>query len=64
MKLTKISELLISFFIRNKCLKHDNSKQNIFKRLYNQMIINKKRNFINYDLVDDFALSWLYYMYH
>jgi hypothetical protein len=43
---------------------YNNKKQNIFKKLYDQIIINNKKNFIHYDLVDDFALSWLYYMYH
>lgn len=40
------------------------NKKNIFKILYEEIIINKKRNFINFDIVSDMALSWLYRMYH
>lgn len=43
---------------------YNNKKQNIFKILYNQIIINKKKNFIYFDIVTDFALSWLHYLYH
>ena len=53
-------------YLLEKYFFHDeyNKKRNLFKILYEQIIINKKRNFINFDIVSDFALSWLHIMYH
>lgn len=44
--------------------KYQNKKINIFKNLYDELVIKKKKNFINFTLVNDFALSWLHIMYH
>jgi hypothetical protein len=39
-------------------------KQNIFKNLYNDIIINKRKYFILLkDPIEDFALSWVHFMY-
>jgi hypothetical protein len=38
--------------------------QRFKKILYEKIIINKERNFINFDIVNDFAQSWLHIMYH
>jgi hypothetical protein len=44
---------------------HTGKKYNYFKILYNQIIINNKKNFINISSdIEDFALSWLMYLYH
>ena len=44
--------------------KYQNKKINIFKNLYDKLIVEKKKNFINCTLVNDFALSWLHIIYH
>ena len=44
--------------------KYENKKIKIFQNLYNDFVVDKKRNFINYTLINDFALSWLYRIYH
>ena len=44
---------------------YSNTKINIFKNLYDKIIINNNRNFILLsDDVKDFAQSWLMYLYH
>jgi len=35
-----------------------------FKNLYDKIIVEKKRNFIKMNWANDFALSWLMYLYH
>ena len=55
----------IDYLLENYIFEYTyNKKKNLFKILYEGIIINKKRNFINFDIVSDFALSWLYSMYH
>ena len=40
-------------------------KHNIFKIYYDKLIINKEKNFIYFEnIVNDFSLSWLHYIYH
>ena len=41
---------------------HD--KINLFKKIYDDLVINKKKNFENLNLVNDFVLSWIHLMYH
>lgn len=64
--LTKIldDKLAIEYLYNNYCYTEKHYSKNIFKLLYDQLVINKKKNFVNLSLVDDFALSWLFYMYH
>lgn len=35
-----------------------------FEQLYNDIIIDKKKNFIHLNTIDDFALSWCMFVYH
>jgi len=56
-----IEYLLENYFFYDE---HTNKKRNLFKILYEKIIINKERNFINFDIVNDFAQSWLHIMYH
>ena len=44
--------------------KYQNKKINIFKKLYNELVVEKRKNFIHMNIVDDFALSWLHIIYH
>jgi hypothetical protein len=44
--------------------KYQNTKINIFKNLYDELVVEKKKNFVNLSLVNDFALSWLHKIYH
>jgi hypothetical protein len=41
---------------------HD--KINLFKKIYDDLVVNKKKNFENLNLVNDFVLSWIHLMYH
>ena len=43
---------------------YSNYKKNIFKQLYNDIIINKIKHFVLIkDPVEDFALTWIFIMY-
>lgn len=44
--------------------KYQNTKINIFKNLYDELVVEKKKNFVNLSLINDFALTWLHKMYH
>lgn len=56
----------INYLYNNYCYydKYQNIKINIFKNLYDELVVEKKKNFVNLSLVNDFALSWLHKMYH
>ena len=41
-----------------------NRRINIFKNLYDTIMIDKKKNFEKLNTVNDFALSWLHRLYH
>ena len=40
------------------------TKDKVFKDLYEDFIINKKRHFIRMEFYNDFATSWLFTLYH
>lgn len=44
--------------------KYQNTKINIFKNLYDELVVEKNKNFVNLSLINDFALSWLHKIYH
>jgi hypothetical protein len=62
-----INEYAIEY-LYNNYYHYDEStkkKNNYFKKLYDKIIKNNNRNFILIDNpIEDFALSWLMYMYH
>jgi len=66
--LTKVLEnnLAIEYLYNNYCYydKYNNTKRNYFRIVYDKIIINKEKNYINFNEVDDFALSLLSYIYH
>lgn len=59
-------ELAIDYLLNNyvyKCTYYD-SETNIFKNLYNDIMIKNKKHFILIkDPVEDFALTWVFTMY-
>jgi hypothetical protein len=59
-------ELAIAYLLENYlyiCPYHD-YKKNIFKALYDDIIVNKIKHFVLIeDPVEDFALTWVHYMY-
>ena len=55
--------------ILQRCLENDRCikfllHNSIFKRLYIKIIVLREKNFVNLDEINDFALSWCYYLYH
>jgi len=59
--------LAIDYLLENYiyiCSYYDDYRENIFKRLYNDIIIEKKKYFILIkDPVEDFSLAWVFHMY-
>lgn len=55
-----ICQILNDIHFINYLMKYDM----IFKELYTKIFIHHKKNFINLNNDDDFALSWLFTLYH
>jgi hypothetical protein len=51
-------------YLYNSYTFYNCENKNIFKILYDQIIVKKERNFKNLSEINDFALSWLHMMYH
>jgi hypothetical protein len=56
--------ILKQVFDDNMACKYMLQTDSNFEQLYNDIIINKKKNFINLNTIDDFALSWCMFVYH
>lgn len=61
--INSIVPILQRCFENERCIKFllNNS---IFKRLYIKIIVLREKKFVNLNEIDDFALSWCYYLYH
>jgi hypothetical protein len=63
---------IIEKVLKNECaikylcnIENSNDKKcKIFKYLYNKLILNNEKNFICLDKIEDFSLSYLFYLYH
>lgn len=69
LKITNELYYFITYIFKNNDLLNylisNDANEKEFKCTYNEIIINKKRNFKNFDCVySDFTLSFLYYKYH
>jgi hypothetical protein len=60
------NEMAVKYMYNNYCHHniYDGKKYNYFKSLYDKIIIKKEKNYENLNEIDDFALSWLVYLYH
>jgi hypothetical protein len=59
-------ELAVDYLLENYLYicSYSGYKTNYFKQLYNEIIVNKVKYFVLIDdPIEDFALSWIFYMY-